>query len=78
MSGTEFSTSLGEALTHECARVLRLIGQYREAQAMCKQANCMPAIIMMESALRQAYEARVSGNLILMIRAYNMLKDFES
>jgi hypothetical protein len=69
--------SLGEAIPKECARVREIIGQYKETQAFCPQANCQPAIIMMESALRQADEAMISGNTIAMIRVYNMLKDFE-
>lgn len=70
--------TLGDALPRECSRVREIIGQYREVQALCPQANCRPAIALMEAALRAADAAMISGDAVAMLAAYNNLKEFEA
>jgi hypothetical protein len=69
MSNTK---TLGEKLPEECARVRELIGIYREH---CGASGGI-AIAMMESAIKEADQAMITGDLPRMIAAYQTLQDF--
>jgi hypothetical protein len=66
------TTSLGEALPLEQARVRELIALYRSIGP----AGDFGAYLM-EIALREADQAVMSGDVVAMIRAYEELKSFE-
>jgi hypothetical protein len=66
-------SSIGEELPKEQARVRSLIAQYRDP--LLKGAG-MFAAANMEEALRYADHSVVSGDVVAMIRAYEMLKGF--
>jgi hypothetical protein len=68
-------TSLGEDLPKEQARVRELIAQYRDP---ILKGSGFYAAAMMEEALRYADYAVVSGDVVVMIRAYEMLKGFSN
>ena len=68
------SESLGEALPKEQARVRELIIQYRDP--MLNGAGNLAAM-MMELSLQAADQAIISGDPIVMIKAYNDLKGYE-
>ena len=68
------TTSLGEELPKEQARVRELIAEYRDP--ILKGAGNIAAM-MMEQALQRADKAIISGDLLAMIQSYEELKDFE-
>ena len=67
------TTSLGEELPKEQARVRELIAEYRDP-ALKGAGNI--AAMMMEQALQRADKAIISSDVLAMIRAYEELKDF--
>lgn len=66
-------TTLGDALPAECARVRKLITQYRDP--ILGGAGEIAAH-MMEMSLQAADQAMVSGDLSAMILAYEDLKGY--
>ena len=64
--------TLGDKLPEECARVRELVAIYREH---CGPAGGL-AVAMMESALKEADQAMITGDLLRMIAAYQTLQDF--
>lgn len=73
MKGMNEQNTLGDALPLECARVRRLIAQYRDP---ILGGVGEIAARMMESALQGADEAMISGDVQAMILAYEDLKGF--
>lgn len=67
------SKTLGDALLLECARVRKLITQYRDP---IMNGGGEIAALMMEQSLAVADYAMVSGDVIAMIRAYEDLKGY--
>jgi hypothetical protein len=65
--------SLGEALPRECARVRKLMLDYRALPG----GVGMFAISIMEQTLRDADQAMISQDTTGMINAYQRLKEFE-
>ena len=67
--------TLGDELPKEQARVRELILQYRDP--LLNGAGNLAAL-MMEQSLRRADEAIMSGDLGLMIAAYQDLKEYDN
>ena len=67
------SETLGESLPKECARVRKLITQYRDP--LLNGAGEIAAR-MMELSLQEADRAMISGDIAGMIAAYEDLKGF--
>lgn len=67
--------TLGEALPKEMARVTGLIELYSDP--MLKGAGSF-AIIMMKQDLHKAAQAMAEGDIAMMIRAYNSLKEYDT
>lgn len=70
------SESLGTALPAEQARCRALLQQYAGI-AKLPQVHVGFAVAMIESALREADEAVMSGDVVRMLRAYDALKGCE-
>lgn len=64
--------SLAEALPKEQARCRELVGRYKEIGPAG-----MFGALMIETALRQADQAVMSGDVVAMLRAYEELRLFK-
>ena len=67
------SEALGEGFPKEQARAREVLGYYREIGP----AGAFGAA-MIEDVLRRADEAAISGDLPMMIRVYQEMKDIEA
>ena len=65
------TTSLGDALPKEQARVREVLAEYK------KIPQGVFGAVIIEQALKNADEAVISGNIFAMIAAYEELKEIE-
>lgn len=67
------TTSVGDALPDEIARVTQLIATYASLEGGVGGF----AIAMMQRAIRSAADAMLAGDVVAMVRAYDELKGFK-